>query len=167
MGFSPLSSKLDLFPMHIIELAHHGSKLFNCSLISTESDTIPSDCQSNPAYIHFRPTENSTAGSLSGNHSENPAYNINTQQNPHEEPMYEVIPSDTDRWTPHTVQGAQNVHCDQNPTYIHVLGIHTEERLPTDQLPQCDYSQNPAYGIHSSSNNSQSTAEIVNVPTIN
>ena len=113
----------------------------------------PSDCQRNPAYIHFnRSTESSPAGLLSGQYSENPAYNlIDAQPSSHQEPTYEVIPSDTNR-TPHNVQGAQNVNCTQNSAYVH-LGVHTQENVQTDEASQsCNYSQNPAYGIHSDSN---------------
>ena len=68
-----------------------------------------------------------------------------------QEPTYEVIPSDTDR----TPQGAHNVNCSQNPAYIH-LGIRVEKsfQAAADATPYapCDYSQNPAYGIHSNPN---------------
>ena len=105
-----------------------------------------SDCQRNPAYIHFNPhfTENSPAALLSGQYSKNPAYNLvdhDAQPSSHQEPTYEVIPSGTNR-TPHNV-----VNCNQNPAYVH-LDVHTQENIQTDKASQCDYSQNPAYGIH-------------------
>ena len=104
----------------------------------------PSDCQRNPAYIHFNPhsTESSPAALLSGQCSENPAYNLidhDAQPSSYQEPTYEAIPSDTDR-TPHNVQGTQNVSGNQNPAYVH-LGVHTQENVQTDQASQCDYSQ--------------------------
>ena len=71
------------------------------------------------------------------------------QPSPHQVPTYEVIPSDTDR-IPHTVQGIQNVNCNQNPAYI-PLGVHVQESFQTDETSR-DYSQNPAYGIHSNPN---------------
>ena len=85
----------------------------------TESNAMtlqPSDCQRNPAYIQHS-TENSPAALLSGQYSKNPAYNLidhDAQPSSHQEPAYEVIPSDTDR-TPHNVQGTQNVSGNQNP----------------------------------------------------
>jgi hypothetical protein len=105
-----------------------------------------SDCQRNPAYIHFRPIESSPAALLSDNCNENPAYNINAQPSAPQEPTYEVIPSDTDR----TPQGGQDVTYSQNPAYIH-LGVHVEEsfQAAVAATSPCDYSQNPAYGIHS------------------
>ena len=116
--------------------------------LSTDSKTDamklqPSDCQRNPAHGHFGPTEISPADLLSGNYSENPVYNIDAQPSAPQEPTYEVIPSDTDR-TP------QNVTCSQNPAYIH-LGVQVEEsfQAAADAMSPSDYSQNPAYGIHS------------------
>ena len=112
--------------------------------IDSESDAMElqsSDFQRNPAYIHFSPTESSPADLLSGNYK-NPAYNIDAQP---------VIPSESD--TDRTPQGAQNVNCSQNPVYIH-LGVHIEETIQaaTAATSPCDYSQNPAYGIHSNPN---------------
>ena len=101
----------------------------------------PSDCQRNPAYSHFSHTDSSPAALLSGSCSENPAYNIDAQPSAPQEPTYEVIQSDTDR-TP------QNVICSQNPAYIH-LGVRVEESFRADATSPGDYSQNPAYGIHS------------------
>jgi hypothetical protein len=87
---------------------------------------------------------------LSDSCSENPAYNINAQPSAPQEPIYEVIPSDTDR----TPQGAQNVNSNQNPAYIHQLDVHVEESIQAAAAATspCDYSQNPAYGIHSAPN---------------
>jgi protein-arginine kinase activator protein McsA len=117
----------------------------------SETDAMklqPSDCQRNPACIHFGPTdhENSPAALLSDNCNENPAYNIIAQPSAPQEPTYEVIPSDTDR----IPRGGQDVNCSQNPAYIH-LGVHVEESFQAATAPMspCDYSQNPAYGIHS------------------
>jgi hypothetical protein len=124
------------------------------SVDSTESDATelqPSNCQRNPAYIHFDPSDNSPAASLSDSCSENPGYNINAQPSVPQEPTYEVIPSDTHR----TTQGAQTVNCSQNPVYIHLpVGVHVEETLQSAAAATspCDYSQNPAYGIHSNPN---------------
>ena len=88
------------------------------------------------------PTESSPAALLSDSCSENPAYNIDAQPSaPQELPTYEVIPSDTDR-TP------QNVICSQNPAYIH-LGVQEEESFQAAATSPGDYSQNPAYSIHS------------------
>jgi hypothetical protein len=121
---------------------------------STESDAMelqPSDYQRNPAYIHFDPAESSSADLLSGNYSENPAYSINAQPSAPQEPTYEaIIPSDTYR-IPQGVQ-VQNVNCSQNPAYIHLpVGVHVEEsfQVTAAATSPCDYSQNPAYGIHS------------------
>ena len=109
----------------------------------------PSDCQRNPAYGHFGHTDSSPADLLSGNYSENPAYNIDAQPSAPQEPTYEVIPSDTDKIP-------QNINCSQNPAYIH-LGVQVEEsfQTATDATSPAtgDYSQNPAYGIHSILNN--------------
>ena len=107
----------------------------------------PSDCQRNPAYSHLGPTDSSPAALLSGSCSENPAYNIDAKPSAPQEPTYEVVPSDTDRIP-------QNVNCSQNPAYIH-LGVQTEEsfRAAADATSPSDYSQNPAYGIHSNLNN--------------
>ena len=109
----------------------------------------PSDCQRNPAYSHFSHTDSSPAALLSGNYSENPAYNIDAQPSAPQEPSYEVIPSDESE-TDRTPQKAHNVNCSQNPTYIH-LDIHVEEsfQAAADATSPSDYSQNPAYGIHS------------------
>jgi hypothetical protein len=105
----------------------------------------PSDCQRNPAYIPFGPSESSPAALMSGtNYSENPAYNISAQTSAPQEPTYEVIPSDTGIDTDRTPQEAHNVNCSQNPAYIH-LGVHVEEAATSPG----NYSQNPAYSIHS------------------
>ena len=102
----------------------------------------PSDCQRNPAYGHFGPTGSSPAALLSDSCSENTAYNIDSQPrlSAPQEPTHEVIPLDTDR-TP------QNVNCSQNPH----LGVRVEENFQAvaDATSPGDYSQNPAYGIHS------------------
>ena len=118
-------------------------------LLSTESDTMklqPSDCQRNPAYGRFGPTDSSPAA-LS--YSENPAYNIDAHPSAPQESIYEVIPSEIGR----IPQEAQSVTCSQNPAYIH-LGVHVEEsfRAAADATSPGDYSQNPAYGIHSNPN---------------
>ena len=115
-------------------------------LLSIESDTMksqPSDCQGNPAYSHFGPTDSSSADLLLDSYSENPAYNIDAQPSAPQEPTYEVIPLDTDKIP-------QNVNCSQNPAYIH-LGVHVEEsfQAAADAMSPGDYSQNPAYGINS------------------
>ena len=111
-----------------------------------------SECQRNPAYIQLGPVEGSQVALVCGSYSENPAYNIDTQQTSYQVPTYEIIPSDIDR-TPHTVQGTESISCNQNPAYAH-LGVHAEERLHTDltSTSPSDYSQNPAYGIHSNPN---------------
>ena len=113
--------------------------------MKSEMKLQPSDCQRNPGYGHFGHTESSLAELLSDSCSENPAYNINicAQPSAPQEPTYEVIPSDTDR-TP------QNVIYSQNPAYIH-LSVHVEEsfQAAADAMSPGDYSQNPAYGIHS------------------
>ena len=75
-------------------------------------------------------------------YSENPAYNIDAQPSAPQEPTYEVIPSEIDR----IPQEAQSVTCSQNPAYIH-LGVRVEESFQAAAAG--DYSQNPAYGIHS------------------
>ena len=108
----------------------------------------PSDCQRNPAYDHFGPTDSSPAALLSGNYSENPAYNIEAQPSAPQEPTYEVIPSESE--TDRTPQEAYNVSCGHNPAYIH-LGVRVEEsfRAAAEATSSSDYSQNPAYGIHS------------------
>ena len=110
----------------------------------------PSDCQRNPAYGRFGPTDSSPAALLSSTTScsENPAYNIDAQPSAHQEPTYEVIPSESE--TDRTPQEAHNVNCSQNPAYVH-LGIRVEEsfRAAADAMSPGDYSQNPAYGIHS------------------
>ena len=121
-------------------------------LLSTESDAMksqPSDCQRNPAYGHFCPTDSSPAALLSGNYSENPAYNIDAQPSAPQEPTYEVITSETE--TDRTPQEAHNVNCSQNPAYIH-LGVEESLQAAAGATPPCDYSQNPAYGIHSNPN---------------
>ena len=108
----------------------------------------PSDCQRNPAYSHLGPTDSSPAALVSGSCSENPAYNINAQPSAPQGPTYEVIPSDTDKIS-------QNVNCSQNPAYVH-LGVQKKESfqaLAADATSPGDYSQNPAYGIHSNLNN--------------
>ena len=104
----------------------------------------PSDCQINPAYGHFGPTDSSPAALLSGSCSENPAYNINAQPSVPQELTYEVIPLDTDKIP-------RNVICSQNPAYIH-LGVRVEEsfQAAADATSPGDYSQNPAYGINNS-----------------
>ena len=93
--------------------------------------------------------DGSQADLVSGNYSEKPAYNINAKMSSHQEPTYEVIPSNNniDR-TPRTVIGTQNVNCNQNPAYVHV-GVHVEESFQADPSSPSDYSQNPAYGVHS------------------
>ena len=106
----------------------------------------PSDCQRNPAYSHFGPTDRSLAALLSDNYSENPAYNIDAQPSAPQEPTYEVILSDTDK----IPQGAQNVNCSQNPAYIPL--VEESFRIAADATSPGDYSQNPAYGIHSNPN---------------
>ena len=77
------------------------------------------------------------------------AYNIDAQPSAPQEPTYEVILSDTDKIP-------QNINCSQNPAYIH-LGVQVEEsfQTATDATSPAtgDYSQNPAYGIHSILNN--------------
>ena len=109
----------------------------------------PCKCQNNPAYI-----QSSQAALVSGNYHENPAYNIDTQPSSHQEPTYEVIPSDIDGTT-RTVQGTQNVNCNQNPAYYVYLGahVHVQESFQADSTSPSDYSQNPAYGIHPNPNN--------------
>ena len=98
----------------------------------------PSECQRNPAYIQLGPVEGSQAALVCGSYSENPAYNIDTQKTSHQEPNYEIIPSDIDR-TPRTVQRIQSIRCNQNPAYVH-LGVHAEEKLQTDPTSPSDYS---------------------------
>ena len=89
---------------------------------------------------------------MSSSYSDNPIYhNIDAQQDPNGELMYEVIPSDT-AGTCHAAQGAQilDISCDENPAYNH-LGAHVEESFQADlasSMMASDYSQNPAYGIH-------------------
>ena len=92
---------------------------------------------------HFGHTESSPADLLSDSCSENPAYNIDAQPSAPQEPTYEAIQSDTDKIP-------QSVICSQNPAYIH-LGVQEEEsfRAAADATSPSDYSQNPAYGIHS------------------
>ena len=114
----------------------------------SESDamkTQPSDCQRNPAYGHFSHTDSSPEALLSGNYSENPAYNIDAHPSAPQEPTYEVIPLDMDR----AAQGAYNVNCSQNPAYIQV----TTDATLISPRTGVDYSQNPAYDIHSNPNN--------------
>ena len=110
-----------------------------------KSQPLASDYQRNPAYGHFSHTESSSADLLSGNYSENPAYNIDAQPSAPQEPTYEVIQSDTDKIP-------QSVICSQNPAYIH-LGIQVEESFQAaadaTSPDASDYSQNPAYSIHS------------------
>ena len=133
--------------MHACMIIHSMYHCDNNFLLSTDSEagamkSQPGHFQRNPAYGHFSPTDSSPAALLSGSCSENPAYNIDAQPSAPQEPTYEVIQSDTDR-TP------QNVICSQNPAYIH-LGVQEEESFQAapDTSPG-DYSQNPAYGIHS------------------
>ena len=128
-------------------------------LLSTDSqtDAIKSkpirDCQRNPAYGHFGPTDSSPADLLSGNYSENPAYNIDAQPSARQEPTYEVIPSDMDRTPQNVVNCSQNPEmksrplasdCQRNPAYGH-FG-HTESS-PADLLSD-SCSENPAYNIN-------------------
>ena len=118
-------------------------------LISTDSESDamklqPSDYQRNPAYGHFSPTDSSPAALVSGNYSKNPAYNIDTHPSAPQEPIYEVIPSEMGR----TPQGTHNIDCSQNPVYIQV----TTDATLTSPCTCVDYSQNPAYGIHSNPN---------------
>ena len=94
------------------------------------------------------PLDGSQADLVSGNYSENPAYNINAQTSSHKEPTYEVIPSNIIDRTPCTVQGIQNVNCNQNPAYVHV-SVHVEESFQADPSSPDDYNRNPAYGVHS------------------
>ena len=80
---------------------------------------------------------------VSGGCNQNPAYNI-------EAPAYEVIHLDADE-SPHTVSGTRSINCSQNPAYTCIpVGVGVKEigfqAYPT---PHSDYSQNPAYGIHS------------------
>ena len=123
-------------------------------MLSTDAAVIlqPCECQRNPAYdiIQLGPVDASQADLVSGSYSENPAYNIDVQQSSHQEPTYEVIPSDTDG-IPRTAQGTQNINYNQNPPYIR-LGVHAEESFQADTTSPSDYSQNPAYGIHSNPN---------------
>ena len=107
----------------------------------------PSDCQRNPAYGHLGHTDSSPAALLSGNYTENPAYNIDAQPSAPQEPTYEVIPSDPDM--DRAPQGAYNTNCSQNPAYIQV----TTDATLISPCTCVDYSQNPAYGIHSNPNN--------------
>ena len=141
--------------MHSYDSFHSIYQYTQFSVIYTESNATtlqPSDYRRNPAYIHFdHSTESSPAALLSGQYNENPAYNlIDAQPRSHQVPTYEVIPSDTNR-IPHNVQGTKNVNCNQNPAYVH-LGVHTQENVQIDNAPQCEYSQNPAYAIHSNPN---------------
>ena len=103
------------------------------------SEMTSHDYQRNPAYGGFDPAD-STPATLS--YSENPAYNIDAQPSAPQEPTYEVIPSEIP-------QEAQSVACSQNPAYIH-LGVRVEESFQAAAAG--DYSQNPAYGIHSNPN---------------
>ena len=106
----------------------------------------PSKCQKNPAYI-----TSSQAALVSGSYSENPAHNIGAQPSSHQEPTYEVIPLERDK-SPHTIPGTlHSIRYSQNPAYAH-LGVHVKESSQTDPTSPCDYSQNPAYGVHSSPN---------------
>ena len=120
---------------------------------NTESDAnVPSNCQRNPGYIQLGPAvDGSQVDLVSGSYSENPVY-INAQTSSHLEPTYEVIPSNTDG-TPCTVQGIQefNIDCNQNSAYLHV-GVHVEQGFQADPTAPSDYSQNPAYGVHSTPN---------------
>ena len=68
----------------------------------------------------------------------------------YQQPTYEVIPSNADG-TPRTVQGIQNINYNQNSAYVHV-GVHVEESVQAGPTAPSDYSQNPAYGIHSNPN---------------
>ena len=118
-------------------------------ILCTEVATTiqPSECQNNPAYIHLGPMESSQAGVLvSGGCNQNPAYNT-------EAPIYEVIHLDADG-SPHTIPGTHSINCSQNPAYTCIpLGVGVKEigfqAYPTSSS---DYSQNPAYGIHSNPN---------------
>ena len=100
--------------------------------------------------IQLGPMDGSQADLVPGSYSENPAYNIDMQQSSHQEPTYEVIPSDTDG-IPRTAQQTQKINYNQNPTYIH-LDVHVEESFQADPTSRSDYIQNPAYGIHSNPN---------------
>ena len=126
---------------------HHNNFLFSTDSKTDTMKSQPSDCQRNPAHNHFGHTGSSPAALLSGNYSKNPAYNIDAQPSAPQEPTYEVIPSDTDKIP-------QNVNCSQNPACIH-LGVQKKEsfRAAADATSPGDYSQNPAYGIHSNLNN--------------
>ena len=131
--------------------AHAHTNSYDLSLSTDVTVTLqPSECQRNPAYIQLGPVEGSQVALVCGSYSENPAYNIDTQQTSHQEPTYELIPSDIDR-TPRTVQGAQSISCNQNPVYVY-LGVRAEERFHTDPTSPSDYSKNPAYDIHANTN---------------
>ena len=70
---------------------------------------------------------------MSGSDSNIPTYhNIDAQQNPNGELMYEVIPSDT-AGTSHAARGAQiqDISCNENPAYNHP-GAHVEESFQAD-----------------------------------
>ena len=111
----------------------------------------PNIWQRNPAYIQLGPLDDLQADLVSGSYSENPAYNINAKMSSHQEPTYEIIPQNNIDRIPHTVQGTQNVNCNQNSAYIYV-GVQVEESFQADPTAPSDYSQNPAYGIHSNPN---------------
>ena len=110
----------------------------------------PSECQRNPAYVQLGPVDGSQADLVPGSYSDNPAYNIDAQQNSHQEPTYEIIPSDANE-IPRTVQGTQKINYNQNPAYI-CLGVHVGESVQADTTSPSDYSRNPAYSIHSNPN---------------
>ena len=74
----------------------------------------PSMCQRNPAYDQLGAVDGSQAALVSGSYSENLAYGINAQLRSHQEPTYEVIPSDANGIL-RTVQGTQNIDYNQNP----------------------------------------------------
>ena len=82
------------------------------------------------AYIQLGPTEESALMSGSDN-NKHTYHNIDAQQNPNGEPIYEVIPSKAE--TSRTVQGAQDISCNENPAYNH-LGVHiaTKESFQAD-----------------------------------
>ena len=74
---------------------------------------------------------------MSGSDNNKPTYhNIDAQQNPNGEPIYEVIPSKAE--TSRAVRGAQvlDISCNENPAYNH-LGVHiaTKESFQADPWP--------------------------------
>ena len=137
--YEVIPSDMDRTPQNVINCSQNPEMKSEM-----KSRPLASDCQRNPAYGHFGHTESSPADLLSDSCSENPAYNINAQPSASQEPTYEVIQSDTDKIP-------QSVICSQNPAYIH-LGVQMEESFQAsaaDATSPGDYSQNPAYGIHS------------------